>query len=434
MLAAEPAPTPPSQPDHGGQVYSVSYSPDGTRFLSVGVGKAVVWEAETRKKLFTLNAEFAAFSGDGKNLFVLDQDEFRTVDAATGKTLGRKPRQQPKPVCEGRSAAFSQSAMMWVEFDGVRHHLRPEITDDLYDLADQKAHNPLGSTIVPVHGRGGAFSPDGRLFAGIHAATKDYKETACLTLWNPATGKRHGTISRGFNHPVHAFAWSPDGKEIAVGYGDGVRVYSAETLKELRVLDPPGKWGDPLPHTTALAFAPDGKIIAAAVTMEVPKAEEQADGRTVTKVVAVKHAVRLLDAQTGKESRRFDGFADNLPVVSLAFRPDGKQLVCGAGFFPDDGPAANVPKPAKDAPGLRVLTLDPPPKPAASVARAKVLELDGWLGGSVAYSADGKTLSRRRDRRTPARTRPRPGNNSGSTRQGRFAWSRSPGRQDRDYF
>jgi RNA polymerase sigma factor (sigma-70 family) len=383
VLAAEPAPTPPAQPDHGGPVYSVSYSPDGTRFLSVGVGKAVVWEAETRKKLFTLNAEFAAFSGDGKNLFVLDQDEFRTVDAATGKTLGRKPRQQPKPVLGGRTAAFSRGAMMWVEFDGVRHHLRTEITDDLYDLADQKAHNPLGSTIVPIHGRGGAFSPDGKLFAGIHAATKDYKEMACLTLGNPATGNRVGTISRGFNHPVHAFAWSPDGKEIAVGYADGVRVYESATLKENRKLD--------LKNATALAWSPDGKTLAAAC--ETARKVNIRGGSPEPELLAVHFGVVLLDAQSSKEVRRFDGFADNLPVVSLAFRPDGKQLVCGAGFFPGDGPASNVPKPAKDAPGLRVLTLDAPEKPAAGAWReSKVLELTGWLGGSVAYSADGKAL------------------------------------------
>jgi RNA polymerase sigma factor (sigma-70 family) len=380
-------------PDHGGRVYSVSHSPDGKRFLSVGTGRGVVWDADRQKKLFTFDAEFAAFSGDGKNLFVLVKDEFRTLDAETGKTLATKKRVQPERVLGGQWAAFSGNAMMWVEFDGVRHHIRTENTNDLYDLAGQTSALAF-SQAIPNHGRGGAFSPDEKQFAGIHRATTDHKETACLSIWSLPGGKREGTIHR-LNRPVLAFAWSPDGKEIAVGYADGVRVYDAKTLKESRVIDPPGKWGDTLPHTTALAWSADGKTLAAAVTAEVRKAEEKDTGETVVKVAAIRNAVRLLDAQTGKELRRFDGFADNLPVVSLAFRADGQQLVCGAGFFPGDGPASNVPQPAKDAPGLRVLALDKPdaPKPAASAWKeTKVLELTGWLGGSVAHSADGKAL------------------------------------------
>ncbi|MCI0705389.1 MAG: WD40 repeat domain-containing protein, partial [Planctomycetia bacterium] len=108
----------------------------------------------------------------------------------------------------------------------------------------------------------------------------------------------------------------------------------------------------------------------------------------------IKVAVRLLDTTTGKELRRIEGFPDNLPVISLAFHPDGKQLVCGAGFFPSDGPAANVPQPAKNAPALRVVPLNAPAKdaPVNPWRESKVLELHGWLSGSVVYSPDGKTL------------------------------------------
>ncbi len=393
--AAPVLPAPLAQPDHGSPVYSVSYSPDGKRFLSVGGGKAMVWDTDNRKKLFAFDAEFAAFSGDGKDLFALAGDEFRTVDAATGKTTERKARHQPKSVPGGRWAAFSDNAMMWVEFDGVRHHLQTELTDDLYDLADQKDHNPLGSTIVPVHGRGGAFSSDNKYFAGIHAATKDYKEIACLTVWRSGTGARVGTIFRGFDHPVHAFAWSPSGEEIAVAYADSVRVYDAGTLKEKRKFNESGG--------TAIAWSKDGKMLAVAVqetvgTTTSTSTGSSTDGNTTattssssTDVTAMPVAVHIIDAETGKQLQKFDGFADNLPVISLAFRPDGKQLVCGAGFFPSDGPVSNLPKPAKDAKGLRVLTLDEPAKPAGGRWKeSKVFDLTAWLAGSVAFDPEGK--------------------------------------------
>jgi RNA polymerase sigma factor (sigma-70 family) len=385
--AEEPKPEPTTLGDHKGYVYSVSYSPDGKKFLSVGNGIAIVWDSDPRKKLFTIDAEFAAFSGDGKSLFALVKDEFRTHNADTGKHLGRKNRQAPKGGLPGRFAAFWRDATMWVEFDGVRHHLRTELTDDLYDLHDQFELGLTGGLHNVSYGRGGAFSPDGNLFAGLHRMLKDAKggpegSQGVLSIWNPTNGKRVGTISRGANRAAHAFAWSPDGKEIAVGYGDGMWVYDAKTLKEVRKFD--------VRDVTALAWSPDGKVIAVAQQVGQYKG-----GTGLTDdLIALTAVAALLDAQTGKELRSFDNFPDNVPVVSLALRPDGKQLVCGSGFFPGDGPAGNHPQPAKDAPALRVIPLADPPAKADPAAwkETKVLDLDGWLGGSVAYSADGKTL------------------------------------------
>jgi WD40 repeat protein len=402
---AAATPETPTPPDHGNSVYSVSYTPDGKQFVSVGTGKAIVWDSETQKKLFATEAEFAAFSGDGKNLFVLVKDEFRTLDATTGKTSATKKRQQPRAAYVGRFAAFSDTATMWVEYDGVRHHLRnTEVRGEVPLLADQHEHNPLGSTMIFNYGRGGAFQPGGKLFAGIHAATTAHKDVTCLTVWESESGKRIGTISRGINHPVYAFAWSPDGKELAVGYGDGVRVYEAETLKEARKLQSGEKQlGEPM--VTAIAWSHDGKTLAVAnlatITTNSSSSSTSTDaGNTTTSsssssevVTAMPVFVRLVDAQTGKELKRFDQFADNLPVISLAFRRDGKQLVCGAGFFPDDAPAINWPQPRKVARGLHVLKLDEPAKatPPAWKERES-LALKGWLAGSVAYAPSGKTL------------------------------------------
>ena len=251
--------------DHGGYVHSTSYSPDGKRYLTVGNGKGIVWDTESRRKLHVFNAEFASFSGDAKNLFVLENDEFRTLDAGTGKTLAAKPRERPPIKLGGFWAAFAKDGTMRVEFDGVRQHLRGDFRGELPTLAGQHEHNPVGSMMVPNYGRSGAFSPDGKFFAGIHAATPEYKQVGCVTIWKP-NGDRVGTINRGVNRTASSFAWSPNGKEIAVGYGDGVRVFDAGTMQELRMLDDPKKrWGDPPPHTTALAWSADGKTIAAAI-------------------------------------------------------------------------------------------------------------------------------------------------------------------------
>jgi|GEM_PF-1603841 len=386
------APVPKPEPDvkafldHRGFIYSVSYAPSGKTFVSVGNGTANVWDTERLKKLFSVDAEFAAFSGDGKSLFVLVKDEFRTLDATTGKSLGTKPRQLPKSLYPGRTAGFFSTPSMWVEFDGARHHLRSELTDKSPDLADQYELGILTGPPAFNYGRGAAFSPDGKLFAGLHRMLKvNNSEQGVLSLWHPDTGKRVGTILRDANHPIHAFVWSPNGSEIAVAYADSIRIYDAKTLKELRKFE--------RREITALAWSKDAKVLAVAHTVGINEAYTLAPYQEGVDSKAFKIAVTLIDATTGKQLRRIEGFPDNLPVISLAFRPDGKQLLCGAGFFLGDAPAVNVPHPAKDAAGLRVIPIDAKPDVKPSEWSEKnALDLTGWLGGSVAYSADGKTL------------------------------------------
>ncbi len=390
-VAASPdAPAPKPEPDmkgfadHKGYVYSVAYAPDGKTFVSVGNKTAIVWDADTRKKLFAAEAEFASFSGDGKSLFVLVKDEFQTLDPTTGKVLATKKRGQPKSVDTGTTAAFSPDGSSRVEFDGQSHHLRGDFKGEAPVLAGQKG-GAYGD-VKWIFGRGAAFSPDGSRFAGIHWKPADSPDKdGVLSVWNATTGALIGTIAPDSAHRVNSFAWSPDGNEIAVGCGD-VRVYDAKTLKQARKFD--AEWADIVGRFSAVAWSKDGKTLAAGRRVERDRPLPTGGGG----VEAVTIDVQLLDAQTGKELRRIDGFPDNLPVVSLAFRPDGKQLVAGAGFFP--GKAADVPTPAKDAKGLRVIPLGGPPAKPAPTAWKEVaaLELTGWLGGSVAYSADGKAL------------------------------------------
>src|SRR5262249_47190198 len=100
-----------------------------------------------------------------------------------------------------------------------------------------------------------------------------------------------------------------------------------------------------------------------------------------------------------------EGVMKSLPststnLVALAVAAGALTVaVATAGFFPGDGPAPNHPQPAKDAPALRVIPLNARADPKADpnlgpVAwkETKPLNLPGWLGGSVAYSPDGKTF------------------------------------------
>jgi len=102
------------------------------------------------------------------------------------------------------------------------------------------------------------FSPDGR-----HLATYDYGDQ--LRIWDVNSGKELLHIKE---RPIRwhgRLVYSPDGKTLAMGYGDQaagagkVRVWEAATGKELHDLG--GRLGQKMPNS--LRFSPDGRSLFA---------------------------------------------------------------------------------------------------------------------------------------------------------------------------
>jgi WD40 repeat protein len=148
------------------------------------------------------------------------------------------------------------------------------------------------------------FSPDGKLLASARNWMRG-NGAGDVYLWDVTTGKPAGQL-KGDNNLLRCVAFSPDGKRIA-GHSQfgAVRVWEVATGKEL-VKIPTNDAG----HT--VAFSPDGKLLAFDVNC----------------------AVRLCDADTGKERLNLRGHQDVRKgttfhsglIEALAFSPDGKLL------------------------------------------------------------------------------------------------------------
>jgi WD40 repeat protein len=111
---------------------------------------------------------------------------------------------------------------------------------------------------------------------------------------------------KGHEWPVHALAFSPDGKFLSSGSWDQtVRLWDLSSGKEaLRLVG--GQY-----YIQQLAFSPDGKLLAAV------SAEDD-----------MLHSFRLWETATGKELSP-PAFQQQ-PVASLAVSPNGQQLATGS--------------------------------------------------------------------------------------------------------
>ena len=209
------------------------------------------------------------------------------------------------------------------------------------------------------------------------------------------------------NSGATAVAFSPDGKLLATAYGDGyVRLWNPATQQAV---------GSPLPADTSpggfvygVAFSPDGKLLATA---------------------GVHGIVRLWNPATQQAvGAPIPAGTDVEGVSSMAFSPDGK-LLATAGvdgtvrlWNPATGQAAGAPLPNVTSGGLNGVAFSPDGKLLATADSAGYLRLwnaatrqpvgapllavtNGGLNG-VAFSPDGKLLATADVRRHRAAVEP----------------------------
>ena len=200
---------------------------------------------------------------------------------------------------------------------------------------------------------GPAFSPDGRVLATCGGS---------VTLWNVADPARLTQIAVLPTYPagVNAVAFSPDGRTLASGLGDGTVILwnVADPARATRIATLTGQAGG----VSAVSFSPDGHLLASA-----------SDGGTVI-------LRNVADPARATRIATLTGQAGGVSAVS--FSPDGHLLASAS----DSGTVIlrNVADPA--APVLTAtlrFTVPPPQFPGMATGPDVAL----------AFSADGRTLA-----------------------------------------
>lgn len=181
---------------------------------------------------------------------------------------------------------------------------------------DRELYNSGYTTIQAV-----AISPDGTTLA---ISSHNYERAAGegkthLTLWNLQTGKMTRTLLRGSaaesfgasdQEPqnsltgtfARAIAFSPDGQMVAAGLSDKtVKVWEVETGAEIH------RFSGHLYGVHAVAFSPDGQTLASGSSDSTVKVWDLYSGRLI----------RTLTGHSGR-------------VAALAFSPDSTTLASGS--------------------------------------------------------------------------------------------------------
>ena len=300
-------------PKQGSGGFAVSFSPDGSLLAATAGNEVQIWETDTGRQVRRLalpggdKADFAvSFSPNGQWLAAAADNNIALWDANRWRekpTLGAQVPEGVRPLAvapNGKTLAL-----------GSDDH-----TVKLWDLVSGQQVHALRGHIGMISSV--AISPDGRWLAS--AAGQIYvgsdKVDNSVRIWNAHDGRGLRTLVE-HKDKVNAVAFSPDGKLLASGSSDKtVKLWDPATGKELRTLA--GHTGE----VNAVAFSPDGRLLASgAGVMDWRKL--QGNDHPADKTI------KLWDVGTGREVRTLVGSAGE--ITALAFSPDGQTLASASG-------------------------------------------------------------------------------------------------------
>jgi WD40 repeat protein len=229
-----------------------SLRPDGLRLAAIvaGEGRLAIWNLETGEEMLRVPVKGTSlhYSGDGKRLAVVERGALGIYDADTGKRLGSLREREEWPGIpawsrDGRRLLTTPGPYTVFPFETFFGVVK------VWDLGDARGAEPLAPEHRTLAGHRGrvqalAFSPDGRLLA-----SGDGEGT--MRLFDAATGQQLHALSLK-DGGVRVLRFSPDGLRLVVVSRKLARAWDTATGKEVgarevgegawQAISPDGRW------------------------------------------------------------------------------------------------------------------------------------------------------------------------------------------------
>ncbi|HWG41350.1 MAG TPA: WD40 repeat domain-containing protein [Gemmataceae bacterium] len=313
-------------------VRSAAFSSDGRLLATGGAdGKVRLWNVKSGKGLHNLGkvgneaVDDVAFTPDGKTLAVANKNPF-----SREKQFIRLWNLDGDHVRLGKVLpALGLNALAYFPDGKTLAWICCEQSVRLLDAATGQERLSFASHYGGVNSI--AYSPDGRLIA---TASDD----CTIRLWNADTSKPKDML-RGHGRRVNALAYSPDGKCLASASSDGTAIlWDMETRKMRFRCEGHGN------QVRAVAFSPDGKTLVIGGYNSIIQSWDVRTGKELRTIEQEEHtnalafspdgallaggsvSLHLYDARTARLLRNVK---TEPTITSLAFSPDGRTLACG---------------------------------------------------------------------------------------------------------
>jgi mono/diheme cytochrome c family protein len=202
---------------HTDSVRCVAVSADGKRALTGGADRTLrLWDTEAGKEVAGWAGGAGpilsvALSGDGRRVLSGGLDRTVRLWDVSGKELGRWAG-HTGGVYAVAFSADGKKALSGGDDGSLR----------LWNVesgAEERRFDGHGNTLVRV-----AFAPDGKHAL---AGCTQYRTAAPVArVWDVASGQERQGLTWGVEERVEAVAFSPDGRRVLLGVGDGVRLLS----------------------------------------------------------------------------------------------------------------------------------------------------------------------------------------------------------------
>jgi WD40 repeat protein len=285
------------------RIQTIAFSADGALLAGGTQSLVMVWEVATQRRRPSLDLDTAGsgllgFTPDGRTLVAGPHDPpagqkpaFTRWDVETGTRSARREVPDSRNVMCGRLSRDGRTVYLM-------SYLPPDVRLGAYDAVTGAPRFPEEGHSGPVYAV--AFSPDGRTLASGGGEGR-------VLLWDLATAPGGAPAPprrlTEYDHPVNAVTFSPDGRLLASSSIDGtIRLSDAATGRVVV----PELSAAPIPTFVSLAFSPDGETLAAGGEIG---------------------GVNLWAVKTGQQKvppQRHRGF-----VHAVAFSPDGRWLASG---------------------------------------------------------------------------------------------------------